>query len=180
MRQASASNLSAVLRCPKTGSAMQFTGDAFLSQGDPAFRFPIEDGILRAYIPHDAAAGDVTVAMQDFYARNPFPNYDEMETTGSLIEKSLARGFPEMLNRAIAPHARVLEVGCGTGQLGNFLSIAARRVLSADLCLNSLRLAESFRSRQSLGGATFAQMNLFALPLRPERFDVVICTGVLH
>jgi SAM-dependent methyltransferase len=124
--------------------------------------------------------GDVTETIRRFYEEHPFPDYDDTEDVGSLIEKSLARGFPEMLNRSIAPHATVLEVGCGTGQLGNFLSIAARRVLSADLCLNSLRLAESFRSRQSLGGVTFAQMNLFALPLRPERFDVVICTGVLH
>ena len=48
------------------------------------------------------------------------PNYDDLDDVGSLIEKSLARGFPEMLNRSIPPNATVLEVGCGTGQLGKF------------------------------------------------------------
>jgi SAM-dependent methyltransferase len=103
-----------------------------------------------------------------------------MDDLGSLIEKSVRRGFPEMLNRSIPPNTTVLEVGCGTGQLGNFLSIASRRVLSVDACLNSLRLAQAFKERHVLAGVTFAQMNLFRLPLRPSAFDVVICTGVLH
>lgn len=175
-----ANDLCAVLRCPITGSAMRYLGDAYVSEGDPRVRFPVEDGIVRAYIPHDAAAGDVTVAMQDFYARNPFPNYDEMETIGSLIEKSLARRFPEMLNRAIAPHASVLEIGCGTGQLGNFLSIASRFVVSVDMTWNSLQLGRQFSLLNGLNNVHFAQMNLFRLPLRPDAFDVLICTGVLH
>src|SRR5205823_7986553 len=111
---------------------------------------------------------------------SPFPNYDETDTVGSLIEKSLERGFPEILNRSIPPLATVLEVGCGTGQLGNFLSIAERRVLSVDLCWNSLNLAQRFKEANGLDGVTFAQMDLFRLPLRPAAFDVVICTGVLH
>ena len=168
-----------LLECPATGASMRFAGHAYVSEADPSVRFPVDEGIVRAYAPHEPVAGDVNDIIRGFYEAHPFPDYDETEDVGSLIEKSLARGFPEMLNRSIPPHATVLEVGCGTGQLGNFLSIAARRVLSVDFCLNSLRLAESFRSRQGLD-VTLAQMNLFRLPLRPERFDVVICTGVLH
>jgi len=176
----SVTDLSGVLRCPATGAAMRFAEGAYVSEADPAIRFPIEDGIVRAFVQHDARSGDVTVTMQDFYSRNPFPNYDEMESLGSLIEKSLARGFPELLNRAIAPHASVLEVGCGTGQLGNFLSVANRFVLSTDMTWNSLLLGQRFKVTSGLGGVHFAQMNLFRLPLQPAAFDVVICTGVLH
>jgi SAM-dependent methyltransferase len=169
-----------LLECPATGASMRFRGDAYVSEADPSVSFPLDGGIVRAYVAHEPVAGDVTEIIRQFYEAHPFPDYDETEDVGSLIEKSLARGFPEMLNRSIPPLTTVLEVGCGTGQLGNFLSIAARRVLSVDLCLNSLRLAESFRSRQGLVGVTLAQMNLFRLPLRPERFDLVVCTGVLH
>src|SRR5574341_812873 len=173
-------NLSDLLRCPRTGAAMQLVDDAYVSVSDANVRFPLEDGILRAYVPHDRADADVTYDMKAFYEANPFPNYEDLDNVGSLIQKSLDRGFPEMLNRSLPPHATVLEVGCGTGQLGNFLSIAGRRVLSVDMCLNSLRLAQRFKEHHGLTSVTFGQMNLFRLPLQPSAFDVVICTGVLH
>ena len=159
---------------------MRLIRGAYVSEGDPSVVFPIEDGIVKAFVSHQPHDGDVTETIKAFYEENPFPNYEGTEDVGSLIEKSVARGFPEMLNRSIPPNATVLEVGGGTGQLGNFLSIASRRVLSTDLCLNSLRLAQRFRDANGLDNVTFAQMNLFRLPLQPEHFDVVICTGVLH
>ena len=159
---------------------MRLIRGAYVCEGDPSVVFPIEDGIVKAFVSHQPHDGDVTETIKAFYEENPFPNYEGTEDVGSLIEKSVARGFPEMLNRSIPPNATVLEVGGATGQLGNFLSIASRRVLSTDLCLNSLRLAQRFRDANGLDNVTFAQMNLFRLPLQPEHFDVVICTGVLH
>ena len=173
-------NIEDLLRCPRTGAAMRLTEGAYVSAGDATVRFPVEGGILRAFVPHDRAEADVTQDMKAFYEANPFPNYEDLDNVGSLIQKSLDRGFPEMLNRSIPPHATVLEVGCGTGQLGNFLSIAGRRVLSVDMCLNSLRLAQRFKDHHGLSGVTFGQMNLFRMPLPDAAFDVVLCTGVLH
>lgn len=175
-----ASDLEDLLRCPVSGLPMQLADRAYVSPADPTVRFPIDAGILRAFLPDEGNRALVADEIKAFYEENPFPHYDEMESIGSLIEKSRARGFPEMLNRSIAPHTTILEVGCGTGQLGNFLSIAQRRVLSVDICLNSLRLGQRFKVENQLTGVTFAQMNLFRLPLQAAKFDVVICTGVLH
>lgn len=169
-----------VLCCPKSGAVMRWHNGRYVSPMHADVQFPVEDGIIRAFLPNTGNGNDVTSVMKSFYEENPFPNYDEMESVGSLIEKSFARGFPEMLNRSIPPHSNVLEVGCGTGQLGNFLSIANRRILSVDMCWNSLRLAQQFKERNHLRNVTFAQMNLFRLPLQPASFDVVICSGVLH
>lgn len=75
---------------------------------------------------------------------------------------------------------RVLEVGCGTGQLTNFLPIANRTVYGADLCRNSLRLGRGFARANDLARARFVQMNLFRPCFRSGVFDLVVSNGVLH
>jgi len=144
--------------------------------------FPVEEGIPRFFWPHEALEedGDVTDMVKAFYEENPFPNYQDHESVRSLIDKSRRGGYGHMLQQAIPFNSTVLEVGCGTGQLSNFLGISCRRVVGTDLCLNSLRLGEQFRSEHALDRIVFAQMNLFRPAFAPERFDVVLCNGVLH
>lgn len=144
--------------------------------------FPAEDGIPRMYWPHEtnAGRGDVTEAVKAFYEETPFPNYEEHDTLRSLIERSRRGGYAHLLDRAIPYNSLVLEVGCGTGQLSNFLGVACRRVIGADMCMNSLRLGERFRREHELGRVRFIQMNLFRPCLKPSLFDVILCNGVLH
>ena len=144
--------------------------------------FPITDGIPQLFWPHDRCDDtvDVTQRVRAFYEETPFPNYDEHDSLRSLIEKSRKGLYARMLDQAIPYNASVLEVGCGTGQLTNFLGISCRRVVGVDLCLNSLRLANRFRQTHDLERVRFIQGNLFRLPFRPEQFDVLLCNGVLH
>ena len=145
--------------------------------------YAVEDGIPRLFVPTDAehiAGRDVTDIVKQFYEKTPFPNYDDLDTPRALMEKARAGVFARLLNDQIPYDARVLEVGCGTGQMTNFLAIAHRTALGVDLCLNSLRMAEGFRSAHGLERAAFAQMNLFRPALKRDFFDVVISNGVLH
>jgi SAM-dependent methyltransferase len=144
--------------------------------------FPIEDGIPLLYWPHEGAAddADVTDQVKAFYEETPFPNYQDHESLRSLIDKSRRGAYGHALHRAIPFNSSVLEVGCGTGQLSNFLGIGCRRVIGTDLCLNSLRLGEAFRREHRLDRTLFLQMNLFRPIFEPEQFDVVLCNGVLH
>ena len=88
--------------------------------------------------------------------------------------------YARTLDQSIPYNTDILEVGCGTGQLTNFLGSSCRRVIGTDMCLNSLRLGETFRIEQGLERVRFMQMNLFRPALRKEQFDLVICNGVLH
>jgi 2-polyprenyl-3-methyl-5-hydroxy-6-metoxy-1,4-benzoquinol methylase len=118
--------------------------------------------------------------VKQFYEATPFPNYDDVDNVRALLEKARAGLFARLLNDQIPYGARVVEIGCGTGQLTNFLSIAHRTVVGTDLCLNSLRLAQGFKVAHDLERATFAQMNLFRPALKDGFFDYVISNGVLH
>jgi|GEM_PF-33669 len=144
--------------------------------------YPVENGIPLLFWPHDTLGdpGDVTKRVQAFYEETPFPNYDDHDSVRSLIEKSRRGIYAKKLNEAIPYNSTVLEVGCGTGQLTNFLGISCRTVVGADICLNSLRLGEEFRRTHGLHRVRFTQMNLFRPCFKPEQFDVILCNGVLH
>ena len=145
-------------------------------------RYATSDGVPQLFWPHEPlpTGVDPTDAVKAFYEETPFPNYDDHDSLRSLIEKSRRGMYAAELNRALPFNSTVLEVGCGTGQLSNFLGVSCRRVVGADMCLNSLRLAEKFRRTHRLARVRFVQMNLFRPPFRNEQFDVVLCNGVLH
>ncbi len=123
---------------------------------------------------------DATAAVKEFYEETPFPNYEEFDSVASLIRKARQGWFAKLLDDQVPQDALVLECGCGTGQLSNFLSIANRTVLGTDICLNSLRLGQEFKTKNDLANVHFLQMNLFQPVVKPETFDLVISNGVLH
>ena len=145
--------------------------------------FANDDGIPLLFWQNDWPPGksDVTSAMQAFYEKTPFPNYDELDDRSALQEKARRGVFAKLLDEQIPFGSSVLEVGCGTGQLSNFLGMTwGRTVFGADACLNSLKMGEHFRRANQIQNVTFLQMNLFRPVFRPESFDFVICNGVLH
>ena len=174
--------LADVLRCPCGCGGELAQAPESLRSTACGREFPITGDIPQLYWPHDKAgeATDVTERVKAFYEETPFPNYDDHESVRSLIEKSRKGLYARALDAAIPYNSTVLEVGCGTGQLTNFLGISCRRVIGADLCLNSLRLANGFRRKHQLDRVRFLQANLFRLPFAPGQFDVVLCNGVLH
>jgi carbamoyltransferase len=165
--------------CPACGGALSDSGDGARCE-TCGRRFPRTDGIYQLFWPHDGAEGDVTEIVKAFYEEHPFPSYDDHESLRSLVAKSRSGLYAKLLGEQLPDNADVLEVGCGTGQLSNFLGITCRSVTGTDLCLNSLRLAEEFRRRHGLCRVRFLQMNLFRPALKSEQYDVVLCNGVLH
>jgi carbamoyltransferase len=170
-----------VSRSPRTGGELRFDGTNATCV-DTGHVFEREGGVWRMFWPHEQidSPSDVTEMVKAFYERTPFPNYDEHDSLRSLMDKARKGAYAAALDRAIPHNATVLEVGCGTGQLSNFLGIGCRRVVGTDICLNSLRLAEEFRKKHELWRVRFVQMNLFRPCFMPGQFDVVLCNGVLH
>lgn len=171
--------LETVWACPACGGDLKRSGST-ASCAACSKTFKSEDGIWRMFHPHEKTDADVTDQVKQFYEEHPFPNYDVDEDLRTLISKSRKGVYGKLMGEQIPYNSRVLEVGCGTGQLSNFLGIGCRSVIGTDLCGNSLKLAETFRRSQGLNRVRFMQMNLFRPAFKKEQFDVVLCNGVLH
>jgi SAM-dependent methyltransferase len=170
-----------ILCCPRCGGDLAVEENGFRCTAC-AFQYAAQDNIPSLFAPNqwEDQKEDVTETIKAFYEANPFPNYDDFDSAGSLIDKARKALFAKLLDEQIPYGARVIECGCGTGQLTNFLSIANRTVVGTDVCLNSLKMAAAFKERNDLDRAHFLQMNLFRPAFKPGTFDLVISNGVLH
>jgi len=171
-----------LLACPACRGGLRLDSETLACAGCGAV-YRIDRGIPLLFRPHSTGdrTGDITDLVKEFYEKTPFPNYDDLDSAESLAEKANKSVFARLLDEQIPQGALVLEAGCGTGQLSNFLGMTWNRlVFASDLCLNSLRLADDFRNRCKIKYVRFVQMNLFRPAFREGLFDVVVCNGVLH
>ncbi|MGB8522204.1 MAG: class I SAM-dependent methyltransferase [Candidatus Acidiferrales bacterium] len=171
-----------ILKCPKCSHNLDGPADTFQCSfcGN---QYACEEGIPLLFWSHDWSGSrpDVTAAVKSFYEKTPFPNYDDLDSGTALREKAQKGIFARLLDEQIPFGAKVLEVGCGTGQLSNFLGMTwGRTVIGADACLNSLKLGQQFKGKNGIENVAFVQMNLFRPVFQPETFDLVVSNGVLH
>jgi SAM-dependent methyltransferase len=173
-----------LLRCPVDNGTLSWDSSAqHLACASGTHTYPVEAGIPRLFAPNEWPDGrsDVTDIVKAFYEETPFPNYDGLDTRDSLRRKSTESVFGRLLDEQLPRGAVVLEIGCGTGQMTNFLGMGrARTVIGSDICLNSLGLGKAFRDRFSINNAQFLQSNLFRPPFAEASFDLVMSNGVLH
>ena len=137
----------------------------------------IDDGIPN-FIVNDL--DPLTDKISAFYNDVQFPNYDDCEDYASLYDKGINNIFTKKLDEEIGYGTRVLELGCGTGQLSLFLSRSNREIFAIDISNSSLKLCENFRRRHEINNAFFMKMNVFDLKFNQNTFDYVISNGVLH
>jgi ubiquinone/menaquinone biosynthesis C-methylase UbiE len=73
------------------------------------------------------------------------------------------------------PFDRILEIGCGPGQMLDVLSPVARAAVGIDLSHGMIRAA----ALRLPGNTTLLQADACRLPFRDAAFDGVLCMGVL-
>lgn len=138
----------------------------------------IKDGVINLFLNHDD--DKLNLVQSEFYNEIKFPNYDGMEDFSALIKKGEKSIFGAMLDREIPMNVKVLEAGCGTGQMSLFLSRFGREIFGIDLSIGSLKLAQKFKKENDLNNVHLMKMNLNNLFFPNDYFDVIISNGVLH
>ncbi|MFZ0693968.1 MAG: class I SAM-dependent methyltransferase [Alphaproteobacteria bacterium] len=143
--------------------------------------YPFVGGTVPSLFVGQSGSGEqITSKVKGFYEENPFPSYEGLEEFGQLVHKGSNNPFSVALLDAIGYNKKVLECGCGTGQLSNYLQLNNNHVLGIDMSIASLNLAIEHKLRNKLTRSSFAQMNIFDLAIKDNSFDVVISHGVLH
>ena len=161
---------------PQSKVKISFDWKNFISKNN---EFIINDEILNMF-QNDEKTDEITKKQKKFYEDVMFPNYDDLDDFSSLIKKSEGSMFAKKLDEELPYSSKIIEIGCGTGQLSNFLSRYNRTIIGTDLSLNSLKLANNFRKANSIKNVFFLQMNLFKPCFNDGTFDAVISNGCLH
>lgn len=134
------------------------------------------DGIVDLRLPGD----DRTERVRGFYTDAPFPGYPPHDSIDWLRARAERSRFARLLDAAIPLDARIVEVGCGTGQMSLYLARGERIVIAADLCRASLALGRAAAQRLGIERVHFVETDIFHPGLRTGAFDIVYCSGVLH
>jgi SAM-dependent methyltransferase len=161
-----------LLACPTCGGVLVV---GWQCRGCGA-RYTATDGI-----PDLRLGGDTrTDVVRRFYEYAPFPGYRQRDTLASLYARAERSKLARLLDQAIPGDARILEIGCGTGQMSLYLTRADRLVIGADLARASLLLGQGAARRFGLARVQFVETDLHHPGLRAGAFDVVYASGVLH
>jgi SAM-dependent methyltransferase len=161
-----------LLACPACTGALAAD---FSCRGCGA-RYELPDGIPNLRLPSDTR----TEVVRSFYQQAPFPDYPPRATLGWLRARAERSEFARLVDRAISGDARILDFGCGTGQMSLYLAHACRIVIGADLTRASLELGEAAARRFQVDQVQFVETDLHRPGLREGAFDVVYSSGVLH
>ncbi|MBD3289768.1 methyltransferase domain-containing protein [candidate division KSB1 bacterium] len=125
-------------------------------------------------------SGNILQQVNQFYEDHPFPGFDIRRYSYSEDLRRQASWFGRFLDAQIPFHCRVLDAGCGTGQLANFLALKQRQVLGIDYSAQSIAKADALRERLQIKSATFRRANILEPIPESAEFDYVLSLGVLH
>jgi 2-polyprenyl-3-methyl-5-hydroxy-6-metoxy-1,4-benzoquinol methylase len=139
-------------------------------------KFQVSNGIF-----HKDLKDSVSKKISTFYNDMPFPDYENNESLDRFREKGNKNIFIKKLKDFIGFDKKILEVGCGTGQVSNYLALDNNsEVYGIDLAVNSLKLATEFAKKNNVNNTFFCNADLFDDVFKKKSFDFIYCSGVLH
>ena len=114
------------------------------------------------------------------FTKGAVPRLPAREDLQMLHARAERHPFVRLIDRAIPGDARIVDVGCGTGQMCVYLARADRVVVGADLARASLVLGAAAAVRFRSDRVQFVETDLRRPGLRRSAFDVVYSSGVVH
>ncbi len=138
--------------------------------------YTVKDGI-KVFNSLDKVTGTVI----SFYKDDPFPNYEISDNKFTILDKGDKNLFTSNLKKFIGYNKKILEVGSGTCQLSNYLSIGNNNQITAfDANFSSLKTGFDFAKKNGIKNVDFICGDIFDEHFEEKYFDIILCNGVLH
>jgi SAM-dependent methyltransferase len=120
----------------------------------------------------------------EFYTNHPYPPpIENLERAREIYNENVLRAEFHLLwpNKEYRADLDVLIAGCGTWQAAKYAFVhPAARVVAVDVSTTSLEHTERLKQKHGLTNLTTKQVAIESVNELDQRFDHIICTGVLH
>ena len=117
----------------------------------------------------------------NFYNVKPFPNYETSDNKASILNKGDKNFLAKKFKKFAGFNKKILEVGCGTGQLSIYFAIGTNnQIVALDPTMESLKLASNFSTKNNINNISFINADIFDDVLENNYFDFIWTNGVLH
>lgn len=157
-----------VLRSPTDLKILESVNDSFF-RTDDGKTYPLIEGILCLLDEHER---HFDLGDDLFYDQNPFGERDWSSEAD--VEAGVENELKNLLRR-FNKSALMIDVGCGTGRISNYLSLKGyKNIVSLDFSLVSLKQVNNNNVNTCIWG------NNLHLPLKSNSFELVISSGVIH
>ena len=137
--------------------------------------------IIKNNIITNQIVDNTTKDVVNFYNIKPFPNYDVNENKATLLIKGDKNFLAKKFKKFAGFNKKILEVGCGTGQLSIYFSIGTNNeIVALDPTLESLKLAANMSKKSGIKNVKFLNADILDDILTEDYFDLIWTNGVLH
>ena len=129
--------------------------------------------------------GDVAGPVSDFYTRHPYPppvaNLDRARDEWQDANRHRAEHHVLWPGKPYRADLDILIAGCGTWQAAKYaLCRPQARVVGIDVSTTSLEHTAHLKRKYELTNLDIAHESIEHVDAIAQRFDLIVCTGVLH
>src|SRR5262245_47380212 len=123
--------------------------------------------------------------VSEFYTNQPYPppveNLDRARDEWQDENRHLAEYHLLWPHKVYRDEMDILVAGCGTWQAAKYALVhPAARVVGIDVSTTSLDHTEKLKQKYKLTNLATQQLPIESVGELKQRFDLIVCTGVLH
>ena len=122
---------------------------------------------------------DAASQIQTFYSKIKFPGLYDLDDL-NFYQERIDNKFLSVYNTGIHDSERILDIGCGTGFITNFLAIKNPNIrIDAIDFSDGIEFAQEFTAENNIKNVTYYKEDFFKF-IPTHQYDCIICNGVLH